>query len=152
MPDRRLVVAGLLMLLAAGCAATPAQQISALSRSGTATDVRARQTRRFDTADRTLVLQASLGALQDLGFTINESNAETGIVVGSKAGRDILRAQVTVRGVPDKDETLVRALFQRIAPRPGAMIDYGETIDDPLLYQGFFERVAQSAFLTANEI
>lgn len=152
MTDRRAVVAGVLTLLAAGCAATPAQQVAALSRSGTATDVRARQTRSFDTGDRVLILQASLGALQDLGFSIDESDAEAGIVVGSKAGGGVLRAQVTVRGVPDKDETLVRALFQRITSRPGAMIDYGDTIEDPLLYQGFFERVAQSAFLTANEI
>jgi hypothetical protein len=46
----------------------------------------------------------------------------------------------------------VRATFQRYRPRPGAMLAVGETLDDPLLYQGFFERVAQSAFLTAQEI
>jgi hypothetical protein len=152
MPTRRRLIIGLLALASSSCAATPAQQVSALSRSDSASDVRARQTRRFDTADRALMLQASLGALQDLGFTIDESDAQTGIVVGSKAGGDILRAQVTVRGVPDRQETIVRAVFQRIRPRPGAMIDVGESIGDPALYQGFFERIAQSAFLTANEI
>jgi hypothetical protein len=152
MPTRRYVVIGLGALAACGCAATPAQQVSALSQSDTTTGVRAKQSRRFDTADRALILQSSLGALQDLGFTIDESDAQTGLVVGSKSGGDILRAQIAVRGVPGKPETVVRAVFQRIRPRPGAMIDLGETIDDPLLYQGFFERISQSAFLTANEI
>lgn len=150
--NRRFALASLLTLFVAGCAATSSQQVSALSRSNTATDVRARQTRRFDTADRALILQASLGALQDLGFSIDESDSETGIMVGSKSSGSVLRAQVTVRGVPNQDETLVRVIFQRITPRPGAMIDYGKTIDDPALYQGFFERIAQSIFLTANEI
>jgi hypothetical protein len=46
----------------------------------------------------------------------------------------------------------MRATFQRVVYRPGAMLALGDTLDDPLLYQGFFERVAQSAFLTAHEI
>ncbi|CAH2600931.1 protein of unknown function [Rhodovastum atsumiense] len=37
-------------------------------------------------------------------------------------------------------------------PQPGAMLALGDTLDDPALYQGFFERIAQSVFLTAHEI
>lgn len=163
---------GLGTLALAGCQATPAQQIAALTPTGAGTAARARQSRRFETSDRALMLQAALGALQDLGFTIDESNAETGVIVGSKTAGAQIRAQVTVRAAPSAPgasassasgsapnsapspapSSIVRATFQRYRPRPGAMLAVGETLDDPLLYQGFFERVAQSAFLTAQEI
>ncbi len=32
------------------------------------------------------------------------------------------------------------------------MLAVGETLNDPVLYQGFFEKLAQSAFLIAYEI
>jgi hypothetical protein len=163
---------GLGTLALAGCQATPAQQIAALTPTGAGTAARARQSRRFETSDRALMLQAALGALQDLGFTIDESNAETGVIVGSKTAGAQIRAQVTVRAAPSAPGasassasgsapnsasspapgSIVRATFQRYRPRPGAMLAVGETLDDPLLYQGFFERVAQLAFLTAQEI
>lgn len=150
---RRIFVGlGLSALAVAGCAATPKQQLAALSPTGGALDARARQSRRFATADRGQMLQAALGALQDLGFTIDESDAVAGIIVGSKTAGARIRVQVSVRSIPDQDQTLMRATFQRYRPRPGAMLSVGETLDDPLLYQGFFERVAQSAFLTAHEI
>lgn len=98
------------------------------------------------------MMQSALGALQDLGFTIDESDLQTGIVVGSKLAGAEIRAQVTVRPLADQQQTILRATFQRIVNRPGAMLAIGETLEDPLLYQQFFERVAQSAFLTAHEI
>lgn len=99
-----------------------------------------------------MMLQSAIGALQDLGFTIEESQASTGVVVGSRLNQGRIRAQITIRALPNESGTAVRATFQRIIPRPGAMLALGETLDDPALYQGFFERVAQSAFLTAHEI
>ncbi|WP_237214000.1 hypothetical protein [Falsiroseomonas oryziterrae] len=98
------------------------------------------------------MMQAALGALQDLGYTIEESQAATGVIVGSRISGARIRAQVTVRPVPGQPATVMRATFQRIIPRPGAMLAVGETLEEPALYQGFFERVAQSAFLTAHEI
>ncbi len=142
-----LLVSGL-----AGCAPTAEQQAAAFTPSGSAVSTRARQSRRFDTADRALMLQAAIAALQDLGFTIEESQADTGIVVGSRLGSGRIRAQITITNTPDRLGTTVRATFQRIVPRPGAMLAFGETLDDPSLYQGFFERISQSAFLTAYEI
>lgn len=149
---RGFVLAGLAGLATAGCMATGADQVAALSPSAASTALRARQSRRFDTSDRALMLQASLGALQDLGFAIDESDAGLGVIVGSKAVRGRVRAQVTVRGAANGEGSVVRATFQRVVERPGARLAVGETLDDPALYQGFFERVAQSAFLTANEI
>jgi hypothetical protein len=135
-----------------GCVTTPAQQAAALTPTSSAIAMRAIQSRRFDTADQSLMLQSALGALQDLGFTIEESQAATGVVVGSKLSGARIRAQVTVRAIPGQNATVMRANFQRIIPRPGAMIAIGDTLEDPEIYQGFFEKVAQSAFLTAHEI
>lgn len=136
-----------------GCLASTAdQQAAALSPQASAIALRSRQSRRFDTIDQTLMMQAILGALQDLGFTIEESQAASGVVVGSRLTGARIRAQVTSRQVPNQTATVVRATFQRMLPRAGAMLAGGETLDDPALYQGFFERVAQSAFLTAHEI
>jgi hypothetical protein len=128
------------------------QQAAALSPTASAVAVRARQSRRFDTADQALMMQSALGALQDLGYTIDESQATTGVIVASRVSGALIRAQVTVRPVPRQSATVMRATFQRIIPRPGAMLAVGESLEDPALYQGFFERVAQSAFLTAHEI
>jgi hypothetical protein len=136
----------------AGCVATPAEQAAALTPTGSALAMRGIQSRRFDTADQALMLHSALGALQDLGFTIEESQATSGVVVGSKLSGARIRAQVTVRAVPGQNATVMRATFQRIIPRPGAMIAWGDTLSDPTIYQGFFEKVAQSAFLTAHEI
>lgn len=143
---------GLTALTVAGCRTTAGDQVAALSPSGSATGMRARQSRRFDTTDRALMLQASVGALQDMGFAIDESDARAGVIVGSKLAGATLRAQITLRDAADGESMVLRALFQRVIPRPGAQVDIGETLRDPELYQGFFEKVAQSAFLTANEI
>lgn len=141
----------LLALLAPACAPTPAQQAAVLG-AGPSLEQRASQTRRFDTTDRALLLQSCLGALQDLGFTIGETQAQLGVVVATKAAGGQVRAQVVVRQAPDPRASTVRVSFQRVVFAPGAMLPRGEALDDPLLYQGFFEKVAQSAFLTAHEI
>lgn len=134
------------------CVATPEQQAAALSPSRSSIAQRTRQSRRFDTTDRTLMLQAALGALQDLGFTIEESQPAEGVIVGSKLSGATLRAQVSIRETPGMAAMVVRVTFQRIIPRPGAMLALGETLEDPVLYQEFFERLAQSAFLTAHGV
>ena len=108
--------------------------------------------RRFDTADARAMLQSVVGVLKGLGFTIEESQAQQGVVVGSKASGGLVRAQVVLRPAADRQATIVRATFQRMVRRPGAMLSTGETLDDPLVYRGFFEKLAQSAFLTAHEI
>ncbi|MFA5168061.1 MAG: hypothetical protein WC530_05985 [Candidatus Omnitrophota bacterium] len=40
--------------------------------------------RKYDTTDEKKVLQASAGALQDLGFTIDKSETNLGVIVASK--------------------------------------------------------------------
>ncbi len=98
------------------------------------------------------MISSAIGALQDLGFTIEETQAPSGLIVGSKATGALIRAQVTVRPINNGMGTVVRTTFQRVIPRPGAMLAVGDTLDDPAIYQGFFEKIAQSTFLTAHEI
>ncbi|WP_156909998.1 hypothetical protein [Rubritepida flocculans] len=145
---------GLAMLAVAplGCAPTPEQQGAAIARAEPLQAARARETRRFDTANFGLVLQAALGALQDTGFTIEETQADAGLITAVKLGDARIRVQVSVRRIPGREATLARVTFQRVVPRPGAMLAMGEVLDDPLLYRDFFERMSQSLFLTANEI
>lgn len=138
--------------LLGACAATPEQQIRSLSAGESAVTVRSRQSRRFDTHDRELLVQSALGALQDLGFTITESDARLGLLRGTKTVGSEIRAQIALRSSSDEAGQIMRATFQRVHNQPGARLGIGETLDDPALYQGFFERVAQSAFLTAHDV
>jgi len=133
-----------------GCTPTPEQQAAPFRATAATAEVRARQSRRFDSSDRALMLQAAIGALQDLDFSIEETQAEYGVIVASKLRGGRIRAQVSL--VTISNGTIVRASFQHIIPRPGAMLAVGETLTDPALYQGFFEKLSQSAFLTAHEI
>jgi hypothetical protein len=150
--QRRAGLAALVSGVAAACAPTSEQQASALTPTAAATAARARGTRSFDTADTRAMLQSVVCVLQDLGFVIGESQAQQGVVVGTKASGGLVRAQVVLRPAADRRATVVWATFQRMIRRPGAMLPIGETLDDPLVYQGFFEKLAQSAFLTAHEI
>lgn len=147
---RRLVALAALLPALLACTPTADQQAHAFQPTTATLESRARQTRLFDTTDRTLMLQSAVGVLQDLGFTIEESQVNQGVIVASKLGGGQIRAQVLLSPAPNG--TLVRATFQHIIPRPGAMLPIGETLSDPGLYQGFFEKLAQSAFLTAHEI
>lgn len=56
---------------------------------------REQQMRKYDTADEKKVLQASAGALQDLGFTIDKSEADLGMIVSSKNRTAVNAGQVT---------------------------------------------------------
>jgi hypothetical protein len=136
----------------AGCAPTPEQQAAALMPTEATLRARAQQSRRFDTSDKKLMLQATVGALQDLGFIIEETQVEYGIIVGSKITGGRVRAQIVLRPIEGQQAMIARATFQSIIPRPGAMPAVGQELDDPLLYRDFFEKLAQSAFLTAHEI
>lgn len=130
-----------------GCAQTE-RQAAALTVTDSVIARRARQTRRFDTTDVTALLQASVGVLQDLGYVIEESQVAFGVVVGSKATPRRIRVQILVQAAPDGRSSLARVTFQVASTGIAGL----ETLDDPLLYQQFFEKLSQSVFLTAHDI
>lgn len=86
MKRHRVVLASRLLAAAmvAGviaCASTPKEVLQ--PRPEVAAD-RQLQTRRFDRISEEKLLSASVGVLQDLGFTIKVSNAEIGLAAGVK--------------------------------------------------------------------
>ncbi len=68
-----------------------------------------------------------------------------------------IRVALVVRPVNDSngnavpDSHYVRVTFQRLVRRTDNSV-YTETLREPLLYQGFFERVSKSVFLEAQKI
>ena len=69
----------LLLLVVAGCQQKIPKEALQLTQESLAQ--RQAQTRRFDTSDETMLLSASAAVLQDLGFNLDESETELGLVV-----------------------------------------------------------------------
>lgn len=65
-----------------GCSASPPKDVFKLPESSLAD--RQMQSRRFDTRDRDELMAASVGVLQDLGFALDVSNAQLGVLTASK--------------------------------------------------------------------
>jgi hypothetical protein len=74
---KRLVLALFVAAAGAGCASGAGGRAILPS---SPLEVRAAQSRVFDTADERLVLKAALNALQDSGFVIRQTDAELGLV------------------------------------------------------------------------
>ncbi len=137
------------------------------------------QTRRFETRDEAKLLSASALLLQDLGFTLDESETKLGLIVGSKdrsavnAGQVVfaiiiaglgggsmpidqaqkMRASLVTRPIGDTgDSTAVRVTFQRIVWNDRGQISRQERMNDPKIYQEFFSKLSKSVFLEAHEI
>lgn len=177
-----IVPAGSLTVLAvfamlAGCA-TPVPE-RALNMPAQTLENRRLQTRRFDGIGEADLLAACAGVLQDLGFDLDESEADLGLLVASKQRSahdrtqailatlvdifvDIeieidkeqrIRASLVTQPVPDAERSfLVRVTFQRIVWNTENEIAKREALTDPELYQRFFERLSKSVFLEAHSI
>jgi hypothetical protein len=158
-----------------GCVNQMAQE--ALTLQPEALEQRRIQTRRFETQSEHELLTASLEVLQDLGFSVDETEPDLGLIVASK-NRDAsstaemigafiigaagdtqvtynveqrIRASVVTRGL-GKSGTSVRVTFQRIVWNNLGEISINESIEEPKLYQEFFVKLSNSVFLTAFDI
>ncbi len=158
-----------------GCVNQMARE--ALTLQPEALEQRRIQTRRFDTQSEHELLTASLEVLQDLGFSVDETEPDLGLIVASK-NRDAsstgemigafiigaagdsqvtynveqrIRASVVTRGL-GKSGTSVRVTFQRIVWNNLGEISINESIEEPKLYQEFFAKLSNSVFLTAFDI
>ncbi len=174
----------LIFLLAsvAGCATVPKDALRAGPQS---LKQRQLQTRKFDAKNENEILSASVGVLQDLGFTIRDSESKVGVISASKTAdatnagmtalavtADILsalsgsysnntqqqdkvqeiRGSVVTMPSADTSKMLVRATFQRVVTNVAGQVSRLETIDDPKIYEGFFEKLSKSVFLEAESI
>lgn len=137
------------------------------------------QTRKFEISDEKIVLSACAAVLQDLGFQLDESETDLGLVLGSKtrsavnagqiAGAIVLAALTGTYVPTDKDQKMraclvtypvgeegesiaVRVTFQRIVWNTQNQITCREGLCDPEIYQEFFQKLSKSLFLEAHEI
>jgi hypothetical protein len=92
-PARPVLI--LVCLALAGCQNAVSQETAALTLNEDSLKQRQSAMRRFDTKDEAAVLAASSAVLQDLGFTIEEGNANSGLIVGSKMRDAVEAGQVT---------------------------------------------------------
>lgn len=136
------------------------------------------QARRFDTQDESNLLSACAALLQDLGFTIDESETRLGMIMASKdrsavtAGQvtaqiilalmgsyvpkdrnQKMRASVVTHPAGEKGEAIaVRVTFQRIVWNEQGNVTKRERLNDPEIYQEFFEKLSKAVFLEAHQI
>ena len=105
-------------------------------------ELRAMQSRSFDTGDRLMVIRAVVGTFQDLGYTVEKIEPEAGTVSAVKMAA--LRMSATVQPHGERQVT-VRANAMVNGPKDQTQVD------EPAFYQQmFFEPLARSLFLTAQ--
>ena len=140
---RREILIGVGVSLAlvslSACQTDSRQQLLATSESQVA--LRSIQTRFFDTTDRNKTLRTSIATLQDLGFVIDEADADLGAVSATKLDRYMLRMTVTVRP-RGQTQVLVRANAQY----------QNQEVTEPEPYQNFFVALERAMFLTAHQV
>ncbi|MBW8040879.1 MAG: hypothetical protein FVQ85_12865 [Planctomycetes bacterium] len=165
-----------LVLIFEGCGGIPKD---ALSMNPATLEDRRLQTRLFDTSAEEKILSASAGVLQDLGFNLDESETDLGLIVASKdrdateTGQVILASILAGMGggpaIYDTKQKIrvsiisshagenverisVRVTFQRIVWDNYGRISRLERLNDPEMYQGFFEKLSKAVFLEAHGI
>lgn len=123
-----LAVFALALFALGGCASHATMSKEMLTLTPESMQMRQLQTKRFDTGDEKMVLQASASVLQDLGFQLDESTPDLGIVVGSKrrdatnAGQVAMAVFVAALGggaMPIDDHQTIRVSLVT-APMPRA--------------------------------
>lgn len=143
--------------LLSGCV-TNGDQMAAFSSDVSQVQQRQIDSRVFETDDETMLLQAVVGVLLDTGFKVTETNMAQGLVSAQKgksgfgllAGRDV-RITVTTFKVTDSS-IRVRATLQDISTGVDPRYTRGEQVRDARVYQEFFDKLAQSLFLEANQV
>jgi hypothetical protein len=166
----------LCLFILTGCASVPKD---AFQLSTTSLEDRQMQSRKFSTLDDKLLLSAGASVLQDLGYNIDESNVDLGVLTASKKAdaKDtgqiigaIMIALLTGSMTPTDDEqkiriclvlqeslddpssSVARITIQRIIWNTQGKISRVESIKAPELYQAFFDKLSKATFLEANQI
>jgi hypothetical protein len=160
----------------AGCTGIPAD---ALRLGPESMADRKLQTRAFQRSQESDVIAACAGVLQDLGFTLDESETKLGVLVASReisavnsfvvgtqvllklitlgtsefkyAHRQVIRASLVVRPAASGQAT-VRVTFQRRIHDNDGLPIKAEQLNDARLYEEFFARLSQSVFLETQRL
>ena len=148
----------------------------ALQMKGPTLEVRKMQSRKFESKDEKKVLMACGSLLQDLGFNITESDANSGLVVGQKdrsaveAGQVVakiliaglggnmaidrnqrMKASIVTRPLDSKSIS-VRVTFQRLVWNEMNQLTRAEALNDEKQYRDFFEKLSKALFLDAQTL
>ena len=124
-------------LLLSACA----PQNSHVLAGGSAVELRSFQTRAFDTIDKHKMMRTIIATLQDLGFIIDKTDEDLGLVTGTKLSGYQIRMTVITRPRGEK----------QLAVRASALYN-NKQIEDPLPYQDFFTALEKGIFLTAQKV
>ncbi len=127
------------LLLIGGCVAAP--EAPDVIGAGSQLEIRQIQTRDYDTLDKRMTMRAVVSTLQDLGFTIDRADLDTGTVTGTRYSDYTMRITVIVR---EKGEN-------RMSVRANARIDE-KTVDDAKTYQDFFVALDKAMFLVLQKV
>ncbi len=130
-----------LFVLGAMLLSACATQNSHVLSGGSAVELRSFQTRVFDTTDKHNMLRTIIATLQDLGFIIDKTDEDLGLVTGTKLSGYQIRMTVIARTRGDK----------QLAVRASALYN-DKQIEDPVPYQDFFTALEKSLFLTAQKV
>lgn len=164
----------LMIPLVTGCSTTVPK--SALAMNPQTLEMRQLQTRKYATRDEAKILSASAGLLQDLGFSIDNSETKVGLIAASKdrdatdGGQvvgavlvaalfgvstpidDVQKIRVAVVTNYAGNSMNVRVTFQRVVWNTRGQISRLEKLEDPGMYEEFFSKLSKSIFLEAQEI
>lgn len=135
------------------------------------------ETRRYETEDEESLLIASAQVLQDLGFTIEETETNLGLITASKDreatadGKQTLAMFLAALGGDDPVYDVKQRIYVTLVStksRSGngynVRIEFAriiwnnknetrtEKIQDEGIYKDFFDKLSQSVFLTANNL
>ena len=164
-----VLFAGAGLVLTSGCKFRIPREALALSPQSL--QLRQMQSRRFDTDDEKKILAACAAVLQDLEFTIEESESELGLIVVTKdrsaiqTGQVIVaallgapydvsqrfRASVLTRPIAGRKNVVVRVTFQRTVWNNQNAMTRNEALTDPEHYRTFYEKLSKAVFLEAHE-
>ena len=121
-----------------GCATTTPVDVSG---SGTQLQARQIQTRQYDTLNKALTMRSVVATLQDLGFTIDQADAELGTITATRFHEYTMRMTVTI----------VQRGEEKVSVRANARI--GENaVTDAATYQDFFVALDKAMFLTVQRV
>lgn len=151
MNNRALFARGAVLVLLAfavvGCKTTGGDQV--IMSTKPTLEVRAMQTRAFETTDRYKTVRAVISTLQDLGYTIEKVETGAGTVTATKLSVLRLTASVYPRGTT---QVAVRA-NALVKPQQNQGNNMQNQVDDPEFYlKYFFEPLAKAMFLTALQV
>jgi hypothetical protein len=197
---KKIVASFCIIALLAGCAAQIPPE--ALQFQPDTLANRQLQSRKYDIKSEKELLTASNNVLQDMGFNLDESNMQLGVLVASKnrdatdggqiAGAILLAALFRVQASYDKDQKIraslvtkpaatnnpiqvdvttktgkqikfnqpveaqngyvVRVTFQRLVWNQRGVLTKIEGINEPEIYQEFFDKLSKSIFLQAQNV